>query len=57
MNALSVEDDSEFGEVRGHQAYTAHGKISDGDDAGAAARVQFDVHGLRPHPRVQIHDQ
>ncbi len=33
-------------------AISRHQKISDGDDAGAAARLQPDVHGMRPHPRV-----
>ncbi len=30
--------------------------LSAGDDAGAAARLQSDLHGLRTHPRVRIVD-
>ena len=39
------------------QRFRGDEEISDGDDAGAAARLQPDLHGLRAHPRVQVHDQ
>ena len=32
-------------------------EVPDGPDAGAAARLQPDLHRLRPHPRVRVDDQ
>ena len=55
-NALSAKDVREDGWLYCGQENSRTEKISDGADAGAAARVQFDVHGLRPHPGVQVHD-
>ena len=52
VNEISAEDDRKSREIRRHPALARGGKISDGDDAGAFARLQPDVHGMRPHPRI-----
>src|SRR5712692_3716382 len=48
MDEIPVEDDRKSCEIRRQPAPARRGKVSDGDDAGAFARLQSDVYGMRP---------
>src|ERR1700693_4556260 len=56
-NEISTEVDREPHEVYRGEAHPRRGQVSPGDDARAAACLQPHLHRLRPHPRIQVHDQ
>ncbi len=54
---VSTFADAHHGLLPAAKEASGRGQVSAGADARTAARLQPDVHGLRPHSRVRQHDQ
>ena len=54
---VPLQFDRQHDRLSGSQEPERRQEIPAGDDARAAARLQPDLHRLRPHSRVQVHDQ
>src|SRR5437016_2076326 len=56
VHEISTWHDDKIKHVHCRKTAAGGRKVSLGHDAGTPPRLQFDLHGLRPHPGIQVYD-